>query len=64
MTNNLSLDKKTLADYLPELARKNENCFDKKLTENDGAAYEVDIPNFTDTPGYWEKTHRRKRTKI
>ena len=47
----LSLDK-TLADYLPELVGKIENA--DKITLRMLVQHRSGIPNFTDTPGYWE----------
>jgi D-alanyl-D-alanine carboxypeptidase len=47
----LSLDK-TLADYLPELVGKIENA--DKITLRMMVQHRSGIPNFTDTPGYWE----------
>ncbi len=47
----LSLDK-TLADYLPELRSSVENA--DKITLRMLVKHRSGIPNFTDTPGYWE----------
>ena len=47
----LSLDK-TLADYLPELAGRIEQA--DKITLRMLVQHRSGIPNFTDTPGYWE----------
>ena len=48
---HLSLDK-TLADYMPELAGRIENS--DKITLRMLVKHRSGIPNFTDTPGYWE----------
>jgi CubicO group peptidase (beta-lactamase class C family) len=48
---HLSLDK-TLSDYLPELAGRIENA--DKITLRMMVQHRSGIPNFTDTPGYWE----------
>jgi D-alanyl-D-alanine carboxypeptidase len=47
----LSLNK-TLADYLPELAARIENA--GKITLRMLVQHRSGIPNFTDTPAYWE----------
>ena len=47
----LSLDN-TLADYLPELEGRIENA--DKITLRLMVQHRSGIPNFTDTPGYWE----------
>ncbi len=49
--NRLSLDK-TLADYFPELEGRIENA--DKITLRLMVQHRSGIPNFTDTPGYWE----------
>jgi D-alanyl-D-alanine carboxypeptidase len=49
--NLLSLDK-TLADYFPELEGRIENA--DKITLRLMVQHRSGIPNFTDTPGYWE----------
>jgi CubicO group peptidase (beta-lactamase class C family) len=48
---HLSLDK-TLADYLPELVERIENA--DKINLRMMVQHRSGIPNFTDTPGYWE----------
>ena len=48
---HLSLDK-TLADYLPDLVGRIENA--DKITLRMMVQHRSGIPNFTDTPGYWE----------
>ncbi|MCJ8167045.1 beta-lactamase family protein [Pontibacter sp. E15-1] len=48
---HLSLDK-TLADYFPELVGRIENA--DKITLRMMVQHRSGIPNFTDTPGYWE----------
>ncbi|GAB1452120.1 serine hydrolase domain-containing protein [Draconibacterium sp.] len=48
---HLSLDK-SLADYLPELAERIANA--DKITLRMMVQHRSGIPNFTDTPGYWE----------
>jgi len=47
----LSLDK-TLADYFPELVGRIENA--DQITLRMMVQHRSGIPNFTDTPGYWE----------
>lgn len=49
--NRLYLDK-TLADYFPELKGRIENS--DKITLRLLVQHRSGIPNFTDTPGYWE----------
>jgi CubicO group peptidase (beta-lactamase class C family) len=63
LTNDkhLSLDK-TLADYLPELAGKIENA--KKITLRLMVQHRSGIPNFTDTPGYWENPPKANRENL
>lgn len=53
--NRLSLDK-TLAEYLPELEERIENA--DKITLSLMVQHRSGIPNFTDTPGYWEDISR------
>ncbi len=53
--NQLSLDK-TLADYLPELVGRIENA--DKITLGMMVRHRSGIPNFTDTPGYWQHPPR------
>lgn len=50
--HHLSLDK-TLADYFPELEGRIENA--DKITLRLMVQHRSGVPNFTDTPGYWEK---------
>lgn len=49
--NRLSLDK-TLAEYFPELEGRIENA--DKITLRLMVQHRSGIPNFTNTPGYWE----------
>jgi D-alanyl-D-alanine carboxypeptidase len=49
--NQLSLDK-TLANYFPELVGRIENS--DRITLRMMVQHRSGIPNFTDTPGYWE----------
>lgn len=58
---HLSLDK-TLADYLPELAGRIENA--DKITLRMMVRHRSGIPNFTDTPGYWENPPVEIRKKL
>ena len=51
-TQQLNLDK-TLAHYLPELAGRIEN--DDEITLRMLVQHRSGIPNFTDTPNYWEQ---------
>lgn len=48
---HLYLDK-TLADYMPEIVRRIE--YAEKITLRMMVQHRSGIPNFTDTPGYWE----------
>lgn len=57
----LSLDK-TLADYLPELAGHIENA--DKITLRMLVQHRSGIPNFTDTPGYWEHPPKGNRENL
>ena len=49
--NRLALNK-TLVEYLPELAGRIENV--ENITLKQLVQHRSGIPNFTDTPGYWE----------
>ena len=57
----LSLDK-TLADYLPELVGRIENA--DKITLRMMVQHRSGIPNFTDTPGYWENPPKDNRETL
>ncbi len=57
----LSLDK-TLADYLPELEGRIENA--DKITLRLMVQHRSGIPNFTDTPGYWEDPTKDNRETL
>jgi CubicO group peptidase (beta-lactamase class C family) len=59
--NQLSLDK-TLADYLPELVGRIENA--DKITLRMMVQHRSGIPNFTDTPGYWEDLPKTNRENL
>jgi len=59
--NRLSLDK-TLADYLPELKGRIANT--DKITLRLMVQHRSGIPNFTDTPGYWEDISRDNRETL
>ena len=59
--NQLSLDK-TLADYLPELVGRIENA--DKITLKMMVKHRSGIPNFTDTPGYWEDLPKANRENL
>ncbi len=59
--NRLSLDK-TLADYLPELEGRIANA--DKITLRLMVQHRSGIPNFTDTPGYWEDISRGNRETL
>ena len=63
LVNNkdLSLDK-TLADYLPELAGRIENA--DKITLRMMVKHRSGIPNFTDSPGYWENPPKENRETL
>jgi len=50
-SNKLSLDK-TVADYLPELT--NRIKYANKITLRMLVQHRSGIPNYTDTPGFWE----------
>jgi len=58
---HLSLDK-TLADYLPELVERIENA--DKITLRMMVQHRSGIPNFTDTPGYWEDPPKDNRETL
>ncbi len=58
---HLSLDK-TLADYLPELVGRIKNA--DKITLRMMVQHRSGIPNFTDTPGYWEGPLRDNRESL
>ena len=49
--NRLSLDK-TVGDYFPELVGRIENA--EQITLRMMVQHRSGIPNFTDTPGYWQ----------
>ena len=57
----LFLDK-TLADYLPELVGRIENA--DKITLRMMVQHRSGIPNFTDTPGYWEDPPKGNRENL
>ena len=57
----LSLDK-TLADYFPEVERSIANA--DKITLRLMVQHRSGIPNFTDTPGYWEDISRGNRETL
>ncbi len=57
----LSLDK-ALADYLPELVRRIENA--DKITLRMMVQHRSGIPNFTDTPDYWEDPPKDNRETL
>jgi len=59
--NRLSLDK-TLADYLPELAGRIENA--DKITLRLMVQHRSGIPNFTDSPGFWEDSSKGNRETL
>ncbi|MCM4169513.1 D-alanyl-D-alanine carboxypeptidase [Arenibacter antarcticus] len=59
--NQLSLDK-TLAGYLPEIAGRIENA--DKITLRMMVQHRSGIPNFTDTPGYWQHPPRTNRENL
>ena len=59
--NRLSLDK-TLAAYLPELEGRIANT--DKITLRLMVQHRSGIPNFTDTPGYWEDISRGNRETL
>ena len=59
--HRLSLDK-TLADYLPELEGRIANT--DKITLRLMVQHRSGIPNFTDTPGYWEDISRGNRETL
>jgi len=59
--HRLSLDK-TLADYLPELEGRVANA--DKITLRLMVQHRSGIPNFTDTPGYWEDISRDNRETL
>ena len=53
---------KTLADYLPELVGRIENA--DKITLKMMVQHRSGIPNFTDTPGYWENPPKANRENL
>ncbi|HEY5590406.1 MAG TPA: serine hydrolase domain-containing protein [Paludibacter sp.] len=57
----LSLDK-TLTDYLPELVGRIENA--DQITLRMMVQHRSGIPNFTDTPGYWEDPPKDNRENL
>lgn len=57
----LSLDK-TLADYLPELVGRIKNA--EKITLRIMVHHRSDIPNFTDTPGYWKDPPKSNKENL
>lgn len=57
----LSLDK-TLADYLPELEGRIENA--DKITLKMMVQHRSGIPNYTDTPNYWENSPKSNRENL
>jgi D-alanyl-D-alanine carboxypeptidase len=57
----LSLDK-TLAEYLPELVGRIENA--DKITLRMMVQHRSGIPNYTDTPGYWESPPKANRDNL
>ena len=57
----LSLDK-TLADYLPELGGRIKNA--DKITLRMMVQHRSGIPNFTDTPGYWENPPKSNKGNL
>ena len=59
--SRLSLDK-TLADYLPELSGRIENA--DQVTLRMMVQHRSGIPNFTDTPGYWEDPPKTNRANL
>ena len=59
--NRLSLDK-TLAGYLPDLAGRIENA--DRITLKMMVQHRSGIPNFTDTPGYWEAPPKDNRKTL
>lgn len=58
---HVSLDK-TLADYLPELVGKIENA--DRITLRMLVQHRSGIPNFTDTPGYWENPPKGNKENL
>lgn len=59
--NRISLDK-TLADYFPELVGRIEHA--ETITLNMMVKHRSGIPNYTDTPGYWENPPDRAQEKL
>lgn len=59
--HRLSLDK-TFADYLPELEGRIANT--DKITLRLMVQHRSGIPNFTDTPGFWEDISRGNRETL
>lgn len=57
----LSLDK-MLSDYFPELVGRIENS--EKITLRMMVQHRSGIPNFTDTPGYWEDPPKETRETL
>jgi len=58
---HLSLDN-ALADYLPELVGRIENA--DRITLRMMVQHRSGIPNFTDTPGYWETPSKDNRETL
>jgi len=59
--NRLSLDK-TLADYIPELEGRIENA--DQITLRLMVQHRSGIPNFTDSPGFWEDASKGNRETL
>jgi len=59
--NRLSLDK-TLADYFPELVGRIE--YADKITLRSMVQHRSGIPNYTNTPGYWEHPARDRKEAL
>ena len=57
----LSLDK-TLADYLPQMQGRIENA--DEITLRMMVQHRSGIPNFTDTPGYWENAPKDNKKTL
>ncbi|WP_416446505.1 serine hydrolase domain-containing protein [Leeuwenhoekiella sp. A16] len=57
----LSLDK-TLADYLPQMQGRIENA--EEITLRMMVQHRSGIPNFTDTPGYWENAPKDNKKTL
>jgi CubicO group peptidase (beta-lactamase class C family) len=60
-SKRLSLDK-TLADYLPELVGRIE--YADKITLRMMVQHRSGIPNYTDTPGYWEEPPKANKENL